>query len=115
MNSLYVNLILSNNVDESFNVEKNLMLSDDFILVSNLSNEEKVIYDNFVGLVGNNYVIINDIGGDVELINFGRVRNFEHDSNYNILNTSSFAVSYDDYSTEEKEIVDSFLELLSQY
>jgi hypothetical protein len=115
MNSLYVNLVLSNNVDESFNVERNVILNDDFILVSDLSNEEKIVYDNFIGFVGNNYVIINDIGGDVDLINFSRFRLFEHDSNYNILNISSFAVSYDDYSTEEKTIVDSFLELLSQY
>lgn len=115
MNSLHINLRLSNNDSETFSIESINVINDDPIIVSNLSKKNKTIYSNFITLIGDNNVILNDVPGDIEFMKFNRFKLFEHDENYNIIGIDSYIKSYNDYSDDEKAIIDSFITFTLNY
>lgn len=115
MNTLHVNLKLLNYPNEVFSLDKNNIINDDFISLETLSNADKIVYQNFINLVGFNNVILNDVELNDQFVIFNRIKLFDHDENYNILNHGSYLKSYNDYSEEDKNIIDLFLILLAKY
>ena len=115
MKTLHVNFKLLNYPEEAFSIDKNNVISDDIVLIDSLTNLEKEVYQNFIDLIGFNNIILNDVELSNELTIFNRIKLFDHDENYNILNLGSELKSYNDYSEEDKTVIDLFLILLEKY
>lgn len=114
MSILYINLNLLDYSEEAFSIEIDNILNDDIFLVDSLSFLEKEVYNNFIDLIGFTNLILTD----VELTNatiFNRIKLFDHDENYNILNLRSDIKSYNDYSEKDKNIINAFLLFLQEY
>lgn len=115
MSTLNINLNLLNYTDEHFSLDKNNIKSDDIFALSSLSASDKIIYQNFINLIGLNHVILTDVVLNNDNIVFNRIKLFEHDENYNLLNVDSYLESYNEYSEDDKNIIDKFLILLNKY
>ena len=114
MSTLYVNLILTNNADESFTISDDIV-SDDIFSTKDLSKSDSDVYQNFIELMGHNHVILNDITFNSDLTFFSRLKLFDYDDSYNILNIGSYMKSYNDYDSNEKIIIDLFLNFINGY
>lgn len=115
MKTLHVNFKLLNYSEEAFSIDKNNVIGDDIVLVDSLTNLEKEVYQNFIDLVGYNNLILNDVELSNDLTIFNRIKLFDHDENYNILNLGSELKSYNEYSAEDKQVIDLFITLLEKY
>ena len=115
MGALYINLILNNNTDESFSINKGNVINDNIFSMQDLSKSDNEVYQKFIKLMGHNHVILIDVNIDSELIVFNRLRLFDHDDSYNMLNIGSYMKSYNDYDSNEKIIIDSFLNFINGY
>lgn len=114
MSTLHINLNLSNSETEYFMINRDNVLSDNIISTQELSEAENSIYKDFIELIGHNNVILTEVDLDTEVIIFNRMRLFEHDEKYNILNAGSYLKSYNEYSEVDKEIIDRFIILLNK-
>lgn len=114
---LHSNLSLQNLTSEEFSVEKNTNYYESTInKVDLLQANDRIVYDNFVNMIGLANVSITDIPSDTEdMFCFSRHFKFEHDSNFNIIGLNSYAKSYADFTNEEKTIIDSFILLASSF
>lgn len=114
---LHSNLSLQNLTSEEFSVEKNTNYYGSTInKVDLLEANDRVVYDNFVNMIGLANVSIIEIPSDTEdMFCFFRHFKFEHDSNFNIIGLDSYAKPYADFNTSEKAIIDSFLQLISTH
>jgi len=112
---LHSNLSLQNLTSEEFSVEKNTNYYGSTInKVDLLEANDRIVYDNFVNMIGLANVSITDIPSDTEdMFCFSRHFKFEHDSNFNIIGLSSYAKSYADFNISEKSVIDSFLQMIS--
>ena len=89
------------------------IISDDIILTESLTENDKLVYELFINLIGLNNLILTDVNIDNDVICFNRIKLFAHDENYNILNLGSELKSYNDYNEEEKHIIDEFITLIN--
>lgn len=115
MKTLQINLWLLNYATESFSIDKDNIKTDEIILTELLSENDKLVYELFINLIGHNNVILTDVNINNDVICFNRMKLFDHDENFNILNCNSYLKSYNDYSEENKSIIDEFLILLNKY
>lgn len=84
--------------------------------VNSLQGSERIAYDNFINMIGNSNVVIVDIPSQTEdMYSFFRYFKFDHDSNFNIIGLTSYLKSYEDFTNEEKSVIDSFLQFISAY
>ena len=112
---LHSNLSLQNLTSEEFSVEKNTNYYGSTInKVDLLQENDRIVYDNFVNMLGLANVSITDIPSDTEdMFCFSRHFKFEHDSNFNIIGLDSYVKPYSDFNSQEKGIIDSFLQMIS--
>lgn len=115
MSTLNINLNLLDYSDEQFSLERNNIINDDIFALFDLSSSDKVIYQNFMNLIGFNNVILTDVSLTDYNVVFNRIKLFEHDENYNVLNAGSYLKSYSEYSVEDKQVIDLFITLLEKY
>jgi len=116
MKTLQINHELNNLEDEYFRIDIDNMIVDDSIYpFNNLSIGDKNIYNDFIELIGLNNVIISDVNIDEEMINFSRLFRFDYDDNYNIIGLGTYIKSYNEYTTNEQQIIDSFLNFISSF
>ena len=113
MKTLHVNFKLLNYPNEAFSIDRDIDTSDDIFFVDDLPTLEKEVYHNFIDLVGHTNLILNDVELTNELTIFNRIKLFDHDENYSILNLGNELKSYNDYSDEAKTIIDLFLILIT--
>ena len=114
MDTLYITLNLNSSTNELFSISKDNTISDNIISTQDLLEVELVDYNNFIELMGHSHVILTDVTLGTELIMFNRMKLFEHDEEYNILNISSYLKSYNEYSDTDKDIIDRFILLLNK-
>lgn len=115
MSTLNINLNLLDYSDEHFSIERNNAISDDIFALFDLSASDKVVYQNFINLIGFNCVILTDVTLTDDNVVFNRIRLFEHDEKFKILNAGSYLKSYNEYSAEDKQVIDLFITLLEKF
>lgn len=89
------------------------ILDSDFELnINDLSESDRIIYDEMISLIGNCNIIIDGVMDNLivyRMANFTVDENLQLDQNYPRLNSNYF-----DYSPEEKQVIDNFIDLIKR-
>lgn len=91
--------------------------SDNEYLIEKLPAHQKEIFNNFKNLVGNNFILLENIeidGLDNVNLTVYYYNTFNHDANYSI---DKFyprkTLDYNNFSTNQKMVINAFVELIN--